>query len=613
MHVLFMLTIQGAAGIVGACYLQLEVHRMTLKKEDKNALIRMLSLFKQHTGKIIFIFICIIFSSLIGVVFPLLSKNMMDQGLVAGNMSLVVRLSLFILVLTVVNEAIGFVQALYLAKLNSLVTYTLERDAFRKILRLKMSYFKNTNFSEIMNNINMDIRNLSRITDQSTFFILSEVFRMVSGVVGLLMISWKITVIIILLLPLRYIASKYLAKRRRNMFEKFMEYSRDYSSWYGDIITGIKEIKLWCMDRVKSGEFIKKQRILMKSNIRMAMVDRINMASEKILYQVITNLIYIVGAYLIFGESLTIGGLFALVTYSVYVTGPVSVILNIGYNFANILPAAKRLFGFLDMEEEDYITTRKLKRLDVGSTRGHFRFEHVSFSYHPDSPVLKDMSFEILPGEKVALVGLNGAGKSTVVNLLLRFNKPDKGKIYLDGVDINEINLRDYRRLISVVSQDIYLFNTSIGSNISANARFDLKKIHKAAVKSGAYEFIKALPQKYDSKVGSNGAALSGGQRQKLSVARAFAKKSRILILDEPTAFYDAKSEVSLNNILQHECKNETVLVISHNTDILRRVDRILILGNGCIADEGKYDDLYKKNAFFRNVVDSRDAGKNAG
>jgi len=570
-----------------------------MTKEEKNLYIRLFKLLKPYFKKISIIFVCIIVSAGINMLIPLLSKQIMDNGLLVKNFNLVVKYSVFTFLIVMIEQAIGLIETRYYSYVNSVFKYTLTKMAFKHLQKLKLQYFNNTNFSEIMSNIGMDVGNISMICDRGTFIILSQILRIVGGLIGLLVIEVKLTLIVLLVVPIRYFTVKMMAKKRKAMFSEYLEYNRDYAMWYGDVISGIKEIKLLGIERIKIGEFIRKQRNIVKINIKMAFLDKFNEYSETIVYQGINCLMYILGAYIVFYNGLTIGGLFAFITYSTYVIGPISAILNLGYNFSNIIPSAKRFFEFLDMETEVDLNKKNTLRLDNIDVHGNINFENVSFSYDNGEKILNNINFNISSGEKVAIIGANGSGKSTLINLILRFYKPQEGKITIEGIDINDVNLRDYRKLISVVSQDPYLFNTTVEENISAGSGRDVSIINEAAVKSGAYEFIDDLPLKFKSEVGRNGSKLSGGQRQKVAMARAFARNSKILILDEATANYDMESEAYVNQLLTTDFKDTTVIVISHKPDILKKVNKILVLKEGSVREYRSIneieDDLLKE------------------
>ncbi len=576
---------------------------MSITKESKEIYIRLFKLIKPYLKKINMIFICIIVSAAINMLLPLLSKQIMDNGLLVGNFGVVVKYSLAILAIVLIEQAIGLLETKYFSYVNSMFQFSLNKLAFKHIQRLKLQYFNNVNFSEIMSNIGMDVGNISRICDKGTFIIVSQIFRIIGGLIGLLIISWKLTLVVLFVAPIRYFTVKYLAKKRKSMFSEYMEYNRDFAAWYGDVISGIKEIKLWGIDRIKTGEFIKKQRKMIKMNIKLSFLDKFNEYSESIVFQGINCVIYILGAYIVFSNGLTVGGLFAFLTYSTYVIGPISSIINIGYNFSNVNPSAKRFFEFLEMEIEDEVRPDKPVRLDDNEVKARIEFRNVSFSYNEEDSVIKNINLDINPGEKIAIIGANGSGKSTLVNLLLRFYTPQEGKILFDGIDINNIKLRDYRSLISVVSQDLYLFNTTIENNITIGLKANSSLIKKAAIKSNAYDFIKDMPLKYKSEVGRNGSKLSGGQRQKIAMARAFAKQSKILILDEATANYDVESEAYVNKILTTDFIDSTVLVISHKPDILAKVDKIWMVYDGNIGEYSSLNELSNNCSIYRDLL----------
>lgn len=565
---------------------------MIIAKENKKLYIRLFKLLKPYLKKISIIFLCIFVSAGINMFLPLLSKQIMDNGLLEKNLNIVVKFSVITFVLVLLEQAIGLIETKYYSYVYSIFQYSLTKTAFKHLQNLKLQYFNNINFSEIMSNVGMDVGNISRICDRGTIIIVSQIFRIIGGLVGLIIIDWRLTLVVLFVIPIRYFTVKYMAKKREMIINEFIEYNREYASWYGDVISGIKEIKLWGIDRIKTGEFIKKQRNIVKVNIKMAFLDKFNQYSETIIFQGINCALYILGAYIAFRNGLTIGGLFAFLTYSTYVLSPISAILNIGYNFTNIIPSAKRFFGFLDMETEFDANQKKLIRIENKGISASVKFENVSFYYKEGESILDNVNISVNHGEKIAIIGANGSGKSTLINLLLRFYKPQEGKILIDGIDINDIKLRDYRNLISVVSQDLYLFNTTIEDNISIGIKHDNSIINKAAVRSGAYDFIKDMPLKYKSQVGRDGSKLSGGQRQKIAMARAFARKSKILILDEATANYDVQSEAYVNQILTTDFIDSTVIVISHKPDILSKVDKIWFVNNGSIDQYENYKDF---------------------
>lgn len=292
------------------------------------------------------------------------------------------------------------------------------------------------------------------------------------------------------------------------------------------------------------------------------------------------------GGLLVISGELSIGGVFAFLSYSGYVTGPISSVLNMRFFFSQIFPSAKRLFTLLDTEEEPGGPDPLPSSGDL-----EIRFQDVSFTYESAGrQVLKHVDFSLRKGEKVAVIGQNGSGKSTLLNLVLRFIQPESGAITFCGKDIAELDLEQYRGLFAVVSQEPYLFDDTVENNINLTGDAKEEEVLRAARQSGAEGFIGRLPEKEKSKIGRNGARLSGGEKQKLAVARAIIKDAPIIILDEATSGYDVESDQYLFKILQQELRDKTVISITHRYDNLKGMDRVYRLEEGKLAlfDEEK-------------------------
>ncbi len=587
---------------------------MKISSMDKKIIIRILCLFKPYKKKVAVILVCMLVSAGISMVIPRISQQIMDSGLLAYNYKLLILLTLAAFGLLLIDQCLGFWGTKNRLYLNSIISYTLSKNAFKHTLRMRMDFLNSSNAPEIMSTIGMDVGNIGKVCDSGTFFILASIFKMIGGFIGLLIIDWRLTAMVVVIVPFRYILVKYIAKKRKLLFEQYLEANREFAAFYGDTVAGVKEVKLWGLDRIMVGRFIKSQRNLVNLSIKMGLIDKLNELSETVIFQLITDLVYVVGAYFVFGNSLTVGELFAFITYSSYITGPISAILNIGYNFANIIPSAKRYFDFIDTEGEPYVKCNGESVSESRDSTAFITYESVSFSYSDEKRILDNISFKINKGEKVAIVGANGSGKSTIVNLLLRLYQPDSGKILLDGVDINSINLREYRKMISVVSQDMYLFNASIKNNITLNSKMTELDNFKAVRKFGISEFVEKLPDKYETVVGRNGAKVSGGERQKIALARALVRDSKILVLDEATANYDIESEAAVNEFIGKSLNEKTAIIISHKPDILRYVDKVIVLEKGRVVDAGKHDELCGRNSMYKKMMEACDAstGKQA-
>ena len=335
-------------------------------------------------------------------------------------------------------------------------------------------------------------------------------------------------------------------------------------------------------------EFVLNQNNIIEKQKQMNMLGQWNTIIDSIMVQFLSTLLYILGANLVFDMKLSVGSVFAFITYSAYVTGPISAILNIGYLLSGIIPSTKRYYAFMELEEE----TDNGKKTEL--CPNDLRLQKVSFAYERDKCILKNIDILFAKSSKTAIIGRNGSGKTTIINLLTRMYEPTSGEILLGAENISELPLPEYRNMVSVVSQQIYLFNDTIRNNICLDKQIDDTVIEAACKDSGLEDFIKEVS--LDHVVGQNGAMLSGGQKQKIALARALVHDKPIIIFDEATSNTDAYSEQQINGLLDTRLKDKTVIVITHKKEVLSKVDQIVVLKEGVVADLGRYDDLVGKS-----------------
>jgi ATP-binding cassette subfamily B protein len=467
-----------------------------------------------------------------------------------------------------------------------------------------MSYYDNNNVTEIMKNISMDVENVGKIADSCALLIITEGLKFIGGIIGLLLIDYKLALCVILFIPAKYKITLILSKKREKLFKSYMGYNSAYYSWFGNTVSGIREIKLWNAQGVKKKEFTKRQRDLITTDVKFGYLDKINQISYEVLIQGLTIVLYILGALMIIGGSLSIGSLFAFITYSTYVTNPISTILNVGYSFSSIYPSAKRLVEFLNMDDEE--SNYKKNKIKYKDINGDLEFQNVSFSYNKEKTILKNINLKINKGEKVILLGDNGSGKSTLIKLILGLYEPTEGNIYINDLNLKNLKFKDYREIFSVVNQDSYIFDGSVKDNITLFSSKSDKEIKEICDKSGASEFIDKLPDKYETILGRRGVKLSGGQAQRLAVTRAMAKKFDILIFDEATSSCDVKNQLYISNMVRECFTDKTLIMITHKMDIdlLQSVDKIIIMNNGSIDSVGTHDELINRSDDYKRLID---------
>jgi ATP-binding cassette subfamily B protein len=562
---------------------------------NREAVRKLLALLKDYTKIISIIFWCLLISTVLNLCVPLLSRRIMDDGFIGGNKELLIKLVLCSLMVYLVISVIDIIKEKNRINISAKIQYSLSEQAFSHLMKMKASYFNNKNYAEILNNINVDIGNMTSIADEGVFFVVTQAFSMTGGVIGLFILNWRMTILVLLFIPIKYVVMKKFAKQRKKVMDDFINDSQKYARWFGDTIGGVREVKLFGILNYKHAEFSQKQSKVVERQKKLNILSQWNNIIDTALVQILVTVIYIIGANLVFKFQLSVGSVFAFITYSAYVTGPISAILNIGYLLSGIIPSTKRYYEFMNLQEE----TDKGKL--IKPEFGNLKLEEVFFSYETDKPILTDVNIEIPKGSKTVLIGKNGSGKSTIINLLTRMYEPTAGQIKLKGVNIFEITLESYRNMISVVSQQIYLFNDTIRNNICIYKKVSDEVIETACKDSGLEDFLKEVSLDY--VVGQNGAMLSGGQKQKIALARALVHDKPIIIFDEVTSNTDVYSEHQINGLLHTRLKEKTVIIITHKQEILQDVDQIVMLKDGAVVGTGKYDDLVINNAEFKDML----------
>lgn len=476
------------------------------------------------------------------------------------------------------------------------VQYSLWHQAYEHLMRMKINYFDDRNAAEIFNNLSVDIANMVSVADESAFFVVTQAFSMVGGVIGLFILDYRMTILVLLFIPIKAVVMKYFAKYRKKVMDEFILDSEKYSSWFGDTVGGVKEVKLFDILDNKHREFDEKQRVVIRKQKKMNMLSQWNSAADDVLVHLLITLIYIVGSNLVFNMQLSVGSIFAFITYSSYVTGPISAILNIGYLLSGIIPSTKRYYMFMELDEEN-----SNQKITTSPQFGDIELKNISFAYEEGKPILDGVSVIFTKGSKTAIIGRNGSGKTTIINLLTRLYEPENGQILLNGTNIADMSLQAYREMVSIVSQQIYLFNDSIRNNICLYKQVSDAMLKIACRDSGLEDFIKEVSLDY--VVGQNGAMLSGGQKQKIALARALIHDKPIIIFDEATSNTDAYSEQQINALLHTGLRDKTVIVITHKKEVLSEVDQIVVLDDGKIDIVGGYEAV-KKSKYWLQLRD---------
>lgn len=572
--------------------------------DNKEAVKRLLLLLGKYKKTIVVIVGCLLVSTGLNLCVPLISRRIMDDGFIGGNKKLLIELVLVSMVIYAINSLVDLIKEKKRVDISAKIQYFLSEQSFTHLMKLWVNYFNNTNYAETLNNINTDINQMTSVADSSVFFVITQAFSMTGGIIGLFIIDFRMTILVLLFIPFKCAVMKYFAKKQKRIMDEFIKKNQKYAKWFGDTVGGVREVKLFNILDRKHEEFDQNQKDIIEKQKQMNMLGQWNTITDSLMVQFLSTLLYILGANLVFDLQLSVGSVFAFITYSSYVTGPISAILNIGYLLSGIIPSTKRYYAFMDLEEEtDNGETADLCPDDLKMEQVSFAYEKLA--YEKEKYVLKDVDILFAKGSKTAIIGRNGSGKTTIINLLTRMYEPISGKILLGAEKISELSLSAYRNIISVVSQQIYLFNDTIRNNICLYKQVDEARIEAACKDSGLEDFIKEVSLDY--VVGQNGAMLSGGQKQKIALARALIHDKPIIIFDEATSNTDAYSEQQINKLLNTKLKEKTVIVITHKKEILNKVDQIVVLKKGVVVDIGAYDELIGKSDELNIMMENAD------
>lgn len=563
-----------------------------MKKASVSELLKLLLPYKFGISGIILI---LILNAIFSLILPLLSKSIMDDGFIGGDQGVLILRVMQTLILVILICGIDIVKDKIRIGIQNDLKLNLSSNSFQHLSRLNMSYFDEKNDAEILNNLRMDIENICMVADNSLFFVFAQVFSIIGGMVGLFILNAKLAGLVILLIPIKYLIARYFAKKNKKIMQQYIESEEVYSKWFGDVVSGMREIKLFNLYQHKYVELQGYQERIVKSSKKANLLLTYNTTVEKITMQLLMSCIYILGAIQVFNLETSVGTTFAFISYSAYVTSPITAIMNIKQMLAGIFPSVERYVAFINIEEEQ-VEGEKVPSI------GDIILTDVSMHYdtNPNKYAIQNLSLTIKAGSKTAVIGTNGSGKSTLINLLLRLYRYNSGNITMNGVEISSLNLDDYRSMFSVVSQDVVLFNGTIKDNLCLYKDFSDSAIKFAIQASGLEGFIKE--HSLDYVVGERGTALSGGEKQKLSLARAILHDKPILILDEATANTDVYSKKYIHNYL-FEATEKTVIIITHSDEVLQMMDDIVFLENGKVLCHGTYQELLSQNKDFQNMM----------
>lgn len=529
---------------------------------------------KKHIWKFFLIIICCGATMLIAFLRPLIVQWLIDRGLLQLDYNTVIKFCILLVIVLFLTQIIDIGQNIMLLEIRKDVLHKLYLDAFAKLLKLKSSYFEKENSAEVIEKLNTDISCAAMFLDQGFLYMISHILRIFSGIVGLFYINWQMSICIIGCIPIKLFFLKIISNKKEALTRDYINKTGEIAAWLSDRIMGITEIKLRNRYENENSSYSNFKERILNIEKRQDILGLFNTSAEIVIEGFMIVIFYLLGGYYVCFEKMSIGNILAFISYSANVTGPISALMDIRLMISNIRPSFERLNKYFSLEEE----TKEGRHFDKAIER--IDVSKVSFSYG-DHIILKDISFVIQAGERIALIGENGSGKSTILKLLLRFYSSDNGKILVNGIDINEIDLEDYRAQFSLITQFPYLFQETVRENLDFAGAYSDKEILTLLDKIGVKEVINNLPQGLDTVIGVNGSNLSGGEKQKLAFARMLLCSASVFVCDEGSSNYDQESEEWLYTEGLDLFRNKIIICITHQSKYLNSFDKVYRLTDG--------------------------------
>lgn len=511
---------------------------------------------------------------------------------------------LIVLALYLASALFSFVQGWIMTGITQKVCYRLRREISEKINRMPMKYFESRTYGEVLSRITNDVDTLGQGLNQSITTIITSVATLIGVLVMMLSISPLMTLIALIILPISMGLIALVTRKSQKYFHAQQEYLGHINGQVEEVYGGHLVVKAFNHEKETIDEFQRTNRILYnsawKSQFLSGMMQPIMMFVGNLGYACVA----LTGGLLAIKNVITIGDIQAFIQYVKNFTQPIQQIAQVINMVQSMSAASERVFEFLEEEEEIQLAEQPA---DISKVTGEVIFDHVGFGYRPEQPIIHDFSAHVEPGQKIAIVGPTGAGKTTMVKLLMRFYDVDRGSIRLNDRDIRDFNRRDLRDAFGMVLQDTWLFKGTIMENIRYG-RLDAtdEEVITAAKAARAHHFIQTLPGGYQMELNEDASNVSQGQKQLLTIARAILADNKILILDEATSSVDTRTEIEIQKAMDNLMKGRTSFVIAHRLSTIRNADLILVMKDGDIIEQGDHDTLLAANGFYANLYNSQ-------
>ncbi len=584
-------------------------------KDFRGALRKLLAYLGQYRISLIFVIAFSVISTVFAIVGPKILGNATTKifegimGVVTGTGSgidfdYVASIIITLVVLYVISATFSYIQGFIMTNISMKVTYNLRREISEKINKLPLKYFDKTSHGEVLSRVTNDIDVLNQTLTQSVTQIISSITMLVGILIMMFTISWEMTLVALCILPVSFLLIRLLVKRSQKHFAAQQEYLGHINGHVEEMYGGHIIMKAFNREKESMKKFTEYNNTLYTSAYKSQFFSGIMMPLMGFVSNVGYVGVCILGGYLAVNGTIAIGDIQAFIQYVRQFTQPITQIANISTILQSTMAAAERVFEFLEEEEEspDATTPVPLEGLE-----GNVTFQNVHFGYSDDKIIIHDFSADIKQGQKIAIVGPTGAGKTTMVKLLMRFYDVNSGAILLDGHDIRDFARNDLRGMFGMVLQDAWLSNGTIRENIRyGRLNATDEEVYKAAKAAQVDHFVRTLPGGYDMELNEEANNVSQGEKQLLTIARAILADPKVLILDEATSSVDTRTEVLIQKAMDNLMKNRTSFIIAHRLSTIRNADMIIVMNDGDIVEQGTHKELLAAGGFYANLYNSQ-------
>ncbi len=586
-------------------------------KNLKKTLLRILSYIGKSKMLVVALIAIMVVVTLTDLAGPAMQGAAIDtisvvDGRLQVNMPAMIGYLFAMAVLFVISSSMTLFQGFIAAKLSQNTVYTLRNDLFKKISKLPIKYTDTHKHGDIMSRMTNDVENVSNAISQSIAALISSVMTLIGAFTLMLLYGWVMALIACVTVPLTILVSTNLAKFMRKYFVRRQKLLGQLNGEVEEMVTSYKTVVAYGKEKKAVEDFTETSHNLRKCSVSARVWGSVMGPCMNFLGNFQYVLIAAFGGFFVlnpvpFMRTLSIGNVQSMLQYTKKFTRPINEIANQYANILTALAGAERIFEIMDSADE---IDEGTQHIEISDIKGNIEFENIDFAYEADEPVLRGLDLSVKAGQKIAIVGATGSGKTTIVNLLTRFYEIDGGRITIDGIDIRDIPKETLRRSIAIVLQDTVLFSDTIRANIKyGKADASDEEMKRAAEFAKADIFIERLPEGYDSMLAESGSNLSQGQRQLLSIARAVLADPKILILDEATSSVDTRTEMYIQQAMVALMKNRTSLIIAHRLSTIRDADVIVVVKDGTIAEAGNHDELLAAGGEYFKLYSSQFAG----